>query len=108
MRYLITAEPKEPFTENWRKMIALEEERSRKGIHLYGDTARAKPILEWHFKLRRSSGLGIVSVIETDDECLVLKMLQDHSQYADVEVVPIVERNEYVKRMGIEPTSPGT
>ena len=108
MRYLITVEPKEPFAENWRKMLALEDERSRKGIHLYGDVARAEPLLAWHFMLRRSSGLGMVSVIETGDDCLVLKMLHDHSQYAEVEILPIVERGEYVKRMGIEPTSPST
>jgi hypothetical protein len=35
MRYLITVEPKEPFAKNWRKMIALEEERSLKGSARY-------------------------------------------------------------------------
>ena len=52
--------------------------------------------------------LSLVSVIETDDVYLVFKMLQDLTQLAEVEVVPIVERDEYVKKMGIEPTSPGT
>jgi hypothetical protein len=102
MRYLITLEPKEPFAENWRKCLALEEERSRKGVHI----GKEGFVLDYHLTLK--SAPSFVGVIETDDANLLLRALLDYTDLAKCEIIPVVERHQYVKSMGVEPTSPST
>ena len=96
MKYLITMELKEPFAENWQRILALEEERMRKGVHLGIGGGVKLPV---HFTLK--SPPSIVLVAETDNEHLVMKHLFDYTPFVKVESVPIIQCAEYVKRMGI-------
>jgi len=98
MRYLVTVEPKEPFAENWKKMLALEEERSIKGIHI----GREGFVLDYHLTLK--SPPSFIGIVETDNENLLLRALLDYMDLAKIEIIPVVERHQYVKSMGSEPT----
>lgn len=84
MKYMILGELKEPVEENWNKVLEIEKERGKRkkkwdSIGLYYLLSEPKMLI----------------LVETDDESLIAKYINDYQSVAKMKISPIMDRKEY-------------
>jgi hypothetical protein len=86
MKYVILGELKEPVEENWIKVLEIEKERGKREkqwdtISMYNLLSEPKMLI----------------IVETDDESLIAKYINDYRSVAKMKISPIMDRSEYEK-----------
>ena len=89
MKYMITWELREPYEENMKKWLEIENDRKIKGETWTEDDY----VLSTHFILSEAKGLQIV---DTDDSKLA-KWIAAYSPVYRIKISPILSREEFVK-----------
>ena len=90
MKYLVEFWPKEPWEENWKKISAIEAERTKKGINFGSNIT-----LPQHYILSEPRGIMIV---EDDDKMSkISKWLKDYISVMNMKVSPLKLRSEFEK-----------
>jgi hypothetical protein len=84
MKYLIFVEPKEPREENMEKALKIQEERGKRKKKW--DTTGMYHLL--------SEPKGFM-IVETEDESLIAKYIDDYSSVLKMKISPIMERDEW-------------
>jgi hypothetical protein len=90
MKYLIEFWAKEPFAENMKKILAIEAERTKKGINFGSNIPFPQ-----HYLLSEPRAIMIVE----DDEKMskISKWLKDYISVMTIKVSPLKLRSEFDK-----------
>lgn len=83
---MIFNELKEPFDENWSKILKIEKER--------GKRKKKWDTVAQYMQLSEPKGFLIV---ETDDPALIAKYQMDYGSVLKMKISPIITRSEWEK-----------
>ena len=93
MKYVIYGALKEPYEENWKKMLEIEKERQKREVTFdqTGEMIGQYMFLE---------GNKSFQIIETDDVSSIVKWTQAYgSLVKDLKVLPVLTRKEWQEAM---------
>ena len=93
MKYVIYGELKEPYEENWKKLLEIEKGRKERG-EMFDQTGRM--IGQYAFL----EGNKSFQIIETDDVSSIVKWTQAYgSVVKNLKVIPVLTRKEWQEAM---------